>query len=173
MQPGLGPGCSDTILEENRSTDPEQGPGRAQNPRYFGCNPPKKGDGTRSQRLEITCQIPLRRGRNINRPAPQNFRRENRHFLLATTRHTPSELNLLPTNPNFQSEPQIHKPHLHPDFHAPLQAEERPPWCPAWPCHTVDPCATSQKQSCSPSLHRSTAGRRFDWRSTYASLHSN
>ena len=40
--------------------------------------------------------------------------------------------------------------HLHPDFHASLQAEEREPRCPVWPCHTADPCDTSQKQSCSP-----------------------
>jgi hypothetical protein len=34
-----------------------------------------------------------------------------------------------------------------------VPAEERQPWCPAWLCHTADPCATSQKQSCSPSRH--------------------
>ena len=47
--------------------------------------------------------------------------------------------------------PDFHAPLQ--DFRAPLQAEERQPRCPAWPCHTADPCTTSPKQSCSPSCH--------------------
>ena len=63
--------------------------------------------------------------------------------------------------------------HLHPDLHASLQAEEREPRCPVWPCHTADPCDTSQKQSCSPIRPCCTTGRKSIRRRAYTFLCSD
>jgi hypothetical protein len=42
-----------------------------------------------------------------------------------------------------------------------------------WPCHTADPCDTSQKQSCSPICPCCTTSRKINWRSTYTFLYSD
>jgi hypothetical protein len=73
---------------------------------------------------------------------------------------------LLPSNPNFQSELPL-RDSSSPNLHASLQADEREPRCPVWPCHTVDPCDTSQKQSCPPIRPCCTTSHNLNWRRTY------
>ena len=91
-----------TRSSKRKVRGPGIGPRTSPEPIYFGRNNPKRGRHEKSTLGGHMPEFPLRRGRNINRPAPQNFRRENRHFCS-------QQLDILPASSTSSDESKFSK----------------------------------------------------------------